>query len=110
MERRSSRPMVSPGAIRGWSRLLRMLWESERIMRRQSTWTFALLGGAILALLLLASSISGLSFQPGHFYAISSPQMPAVEPGTALPLDPATLGFWQMILAGIAIVLVIALL
>jgi uncharacterized protein DUF4129 len=78
-------------------------------MRRQSTWTLTLLGGAILALLLLASSISGLSFQSGHFYAISGPRLPAIEPGTSLPLDPTTIGFWQTILAGISLVLVIAL-
>jgi Domain of unknown function (DUF4129) len=84
-------------------------WESERMMRRQSTWTLALLGGAILALLLLASSISGLSFQPGHFYAINGPQLPALEPGTALPIDPSTIGFWQTVLAGISLVLLICL-
>lgn len=79
-------------------------------MRRQSIWTLALLGSTILALLLLASSISSLDFQAGHFYAISGPRLPALEAGTALPLDPTTIGFWQMVLAFIATVLVIALL
>jgi hypothetical protein len=78
-------------------------------MRRQSTWTLALLGSTILALLLLASSISSLNFQPGHFYAISGPRLPSVGPGTALPLDPTAIGFWQMILAGISLVLLICL-
>ncbi len=78
-------------------------------MRRQSTWTLALLGGAILALLLLASSISGLRFQPGHFYAISGPRLPTIEPGTALSLDPTTISFWQTLLAFISLALLIYL-
>lgn len=41
-------------------------------MFRQRILTLCLLGGSILALLLLASGLSGLTFQPGHFYDLPS--------------------------------------
>jgi Domain of unknown function (DUF4129) len=79
-------------------------------MRRQSTWTFILLGSAILALMLLASNISRLTFQPGHFYTVSGPRLPTIGPGMALSVDPATIGFWQTVLAFIFMVLLLYLL
>ena len=69
-----------------------------------------MLGSAILALMLLASNISNLTFQPGHFYTVSGPRLPAIQPGAQLPVDPSTIGFWQTILAFISMVLLLCLL
>src|SRR5262245_58987694 len=79
-------PLLLPGAVQSSSRM--SCGKASALMRRQSIWTLALLGCTILALLLLASSISSLDFQAGHFYAISGARLPALEAGTALPLDP----------------------
>ncbi len=80
-------------------------------MRRQTIWTAAFLGGAISALMLLASNVSGLQFRPGRFYAINIQPLFG-GPGGALPTPPPGT-FLQRLLAlialGLLIYLVIAL-
>jgi hypothetical protein len=78
-------------------------------MPRQRLWTVIGLGCAIVALLLLAASLSELKFQPGHFYDLTS-RLPLMGgPGAALPLDPASLDFWQMVMSIVSLALLIYL-
>jgi hypothetical protein len=78
-------------------------------MSRQRLWTLIWLGCAVVALLLLASSLSRLTFRPGHFYDLSA-LLPAMGgAGAVLPRDPASLAFWQTLLAGVSLVLLIVL-
>jgi hypothetical protein len=76
-------------------------------MQRQTIWTLAFLGGAILALMLLASNISGLQFRPGRFYAITIQPLLG-GPGGALPTPPPGT-FLQRLLALISLGLLIYL-
>lgn len=52
-------------------------------MARQRMLTLCFLGGSILVLLLLASGLSGLTFRPGHFYALPSGPASAPAGGVA---------------------------
>ena len=78
-------------------------------MPRQRVWTLIGLSGAVVALLLLASGLSGLTFQPGHFYDLNM-SMPALGgAGAGLPRDPASLAFWQTLISSVSLVLLLFL-
>jgi hypothetical protein len=65
------------------------------------------LGCAIVALLLLASSLSGLTFRPGRFYDLIARISLTGGPGVAPPFDPASAAFWQRIAAFVSLVLLV---
>jgi hypothetical protein len=54
----------------------------------QRIWTLVGLGGAIVALLLLASGLTGLTFRRGHMYDLGALPLPT---GTATPAPAAEL-------------------
>src|SRR5262245_13448523 len=78
-------------------------------MPRQRVWALIGLSGAVVALLLLASSLSELRFQPGHFYDLNL-SMPTIGGADAgLPRDPASLAFWQTLISSVSVVLLLLL-
>ena len=54
-------------------------------MARQRMVMLCLLGGSILALLLLAAGLSGLTFQPGHFYELPIGPVAPLPSGGVVP-------------------------
>src|SRR5262245_39867889 len=74
-------------------------------MSRQRLGTLIGLGCAIVALLLLASSLSRLTFRPGRFYDLTALVPLIGGPGAALSLDIASAAFWQRIAAFVLLVL-----
>jgi hypothetical protein len=78
-------------------------------MPRQRLWTLLGLGCAVAALLLLASSLSTLTFRPGHFYDLSALRPQMGRAGAALPRDPSSLDFWQALISSVSLVLLLAL-
>jgi hypothetical protein len=76
-------------------------------MSRQRLGTLIGLGGAIVALLLLASSLSRLTFRPGRFYDLSALIPLTGGPGAAVSLDIASAAFWQRIAAFVLLVLLL---
>jgi hypothetical protein len=76
-------------------------------MSRQRLWTLLGLGCAIVALLLLASSLSKLTFRPGQFYDLSG-RIPLIDgSGVARPFDLASLAFWRRIASFVSLVLLL---
>ena len=82
-------------------------------MPRQRIWTLLLLGGAIGALMLLASGLSTLTFAPGHVYDFRGWLALSSGAGAAPSIDPSSIAFWQAVLAivslGLLLYLAIAL-
>ena len=76
-------------------------------MSRQRLWMLIGLGCAIVALLLLASSLSELTFRPGHVYDLTALVRLLGGPGVALSLDPASLAFWQRIISIVFVALLL---
>jgi hypothetical protein len=64
-------------------------------MLRHRLQLLALLACAILALLLLASGLSTLTFRPGRLYDIRGLLALAFGGGAALSFEPTSLSFWQ---------------
>jgi hypothetical protein len=79
-------------------------------MSRQRLGTLIGLGCAILALLLLASSLSGLTFRSGQFYDLNA-RLPQIGAAGAAPVfDLASLAFWQRIASFVFLALSLAVL
>jgi hypothetical protein len=100
-----------------WSRVVELLsgrfrlrgLKHKEVMSRQRLWTLIGLCCAVVALLLLASSLSELRFRPGRFYDLSA-LLPAMDgTGVALSRDPGALGFWQTLLSRVSLVLLVCL-
>jgi Domain of unknown function (DUF4129) len=81
--------------------------ESWEVMPRQRIWTLIFVGFAIAALMLLASSLSGLTFRPGQFYDFNARMPPMDARAGALPIDPASLAFWQMLVSIVSLALLV---
>ena len=77
-------------------------------MARQRVLTLCFLGGSILALLLLASGLSGLAFQPGHFYALPSSSAERSTAGGVTPTG-STSDFLTAAFSLLSIVLMLCL-
>jgi hypothetical protein len=66
-------------------------------MPRQRTWTLVLLGSAIVALMLLASGVAGVTFRLGHTYDFSGMPLPSGAPAQAPAVDQRPPGFLSVV-------------
>jgi hypothetical protein len=78
-------------------------------MPRQRLWTLIGLGCTVVALLLLASSLSKLTFRPGHFYDLIARTPAMGGAGQAPPVDLASLTFWQTLVLSVSLALLLFL-
>lgn len=80
---------------------------SEKAMRRRATWNAIFLGGAVLALLLLAAGLSGVTLGPGRAYTLANGRIVVQAPdGAALESAPVqAFAYLLMIVCFAAIVL-----
>lgn len=78
-------------------------------MPRDRIWALIWLGGAIGALMLLAAGVAGLRFAPGHLYDLSALRALWAGDAQARAVDPASLAFWQTVMAAISLALLATL-
>jgi Domain of unknown function (DUF4129) len=76
-------------------------------MSRQRLWRIIGLGCAIVALLLLASGLSGLTFRAGHFFDLIARLLVPGGAGPAPRVDVASLSFWRALVSSVALVLLV---